>query len=165
MAPTSATKIIGKQNTAVHYQDRKAVRLLISNEKDQIIIIHVKKGNYYKLPGGGVEANEDHKLAGQREALEETGCKVSVGDMLGTTEEWRNDLHQMSYCYTAKLVKDTGVTQLTELEKGEGLTHQWLYIGKALELMKACKPTSELGQCIKQRDIFFVEKYQEKCYI
>jgi len=29
-------------------------------------------------------------------------------------EEWRNDLHQHSHCYVAKLQEDTGRPELTE---------------------------------------------------
>ncbi|EHL00514.1 putative Diphosphoinositol polyphosphate phosphohydrolase 3-beta [Glarea lozoyensis 74030] len=125
-------KTIGSQNKDIRYEERKAVRLIISNSQNQIIIIHVQKGNYYKLPGGGIEDDEDHALAGEREALEETGCKISVGNFLGATEEWRNDLHQLSYCYNAKVIEDTGVLELTELEIGEGLTHHATKVMHAL---------------------------------
>ncbi|EPE33228.1 Nudix [Glarea lozoyensis ATCC 20868] len=154
-------KTIGSQNKDIRYEERKAVRLIISNSQNQIIIIHVQKGNYYKLPGGGIEDDEDHALAGEREALEETGCKISVGNFLGATEEWRNDLHQLSYCYNAKVIEDTGVLELTELEIGEGLTHQWVDVGAVVNMMKACVPTSELGNFIKKRDLHFVEKFMK----
>jgi 8-oxo-dGTP diphosphatase len=159
MASIKVNKTLGSRNESVAYVERKAVRLLISNDQNQIILIHVKKGRYYKLPGGGIEHDEDHALAGEREALEETGCKVAAGEYLDATEEWRNDLHQISYCYIAKLVEDTGVLGLTDLEIGEGLKHQWVDVKEGLELMKGCIPTSELGQFIKERDIYFVEKY------
>lgn len=153
------SKTIGtKQN--IKYEERLAVRVIAKNDRDQILIIHAKKDSYYKLPGGGIEANEDHIIAAKREALEETGCIVVVeGSCIGEVEEWRNDLHQFSYCYVGKLVDDTGVIELTEEEVEDGLKHEWMSIGTALGKMKSAEPTSELGRYIQERDIFFVETF------
>lgn len=157
------SKRIGIEKEDVDYIERLAVRAITKNEKDEIIIIYAKKDNYYKLPGGGIEADEDHKIAILREALEETGCEVHVtGDCIAEVEEWRNDLHQISYCYESKLVRDTGVLELTRDEVGDGLQHEWASISAALERMKAAQPTSELGRFIKERDIFFVETFAQK---
>jgi 8-oxo-dGTP diphosphatase len=152
------SKTIGLQKNNVKYVERRAVRAITKNEKDEIIIIYAKKDNYYKLPGGGIEGDEDHKIAVLREAMEETGCEVRVtGDCIAEVEEWRNDLHQVSYCYESSLVRDTGVPELTEDEVEDGLQHEWASIRVALEKMRAAQPTSELGRYIKERDIFFVE--------
>jgi len=74
-------------------------------------------------------------------------------------EEWRNHLHQHSYCYVAKLLEDTGRPELTEQERAEGLGHEWLSVPEAIAAIKRSKPTSELGEFIKERDLFFVETY------
>jgi 8-oxo-dGTP diphosphatase len=154
------SKTIGVQKKDLNYVERLAVRAITKNDKDEIIIIYAKRDNYYKLPGGGIESDEDHKLAVEREAMEETGCSVHVkGDCIAQVEEWRNDLHQFSYCYEASLVKDTGVLELTEDEVGDGLQHEWASISVALEKMKGVQPTSELGRFIKERDVFFVEAF------
>jgi 8-oxo-dGTP diphosphatase len=89
----------------------------------------------------------------------ETGRKVAVGEYLDVTEERRNDLHQISYCYVAKLMEDTGVLGLTDLEIGEGLKHQWVDVKEGLAWMRGCVPTSELGEFIKERGIYFIEIY------
>jgi 8-oxo-dGTP pyrophosphatase MutT (NUDIX family) len=155
------SKVLGTKSD-ITYTERLAVRIVTKNDKDEIIILHVKKGNYYKLPGGGIEADEDHRIAAQREAMEETGCKVSLeGECMAKVEEWRNDLHQLSYCYRAHLVEDTGAPDLTEEEVVDGLQHEWVSIKIALDKMKAIEPTSELGRYIKERDIFFVETFIE----
>jgi 8-oxo-dGTP diphosphatase len=135
----------------------------VKNEKDEIIIIFVNKGSYYKLPGGGIEAGEDHCVAGEREVKEETGCRVTMeAQCIATVEEWRNDLHQISYCYPARLIEDTGIPELTDDERADGLKHQWISVGDAIKEMDECQPTSELGRYIRERDLFFLKTYAKE---
>ena len=160
---TNGPRAIGVKAEGVQYVDRHAVRIITKSDKDEIVIIYAKKGNYYKLPGGGVEKGEDHRIAGEREAMEETGCKVTLDrDCFAVTEEWRNDLHQISYCYAARLVEDTGAIELTEDELVDGLQHEWISIRAAIEKMKASQATSELGRFIRERDLYFVETYADR---
>ncbi|CAF9935136.1 hypothetical protein IMSHALPRED_010120 [Imshaugia aleurites] len=160
---TNGPRTIGVKAEGIQYVDRHAVRIITKSDKDEIVIIYAKKGNYYKLPGGGVEKGEDHRIAGEREAMEETGCKVALDrDCFAVTEEWRNDLHQTSYCYAARLVEHTGATELTEDELVDGLQHEWISIRAAIEKMKATQPTSELGRFIRERDLSFVETYADR---
>ncbi|KAK4548759.1 hypothetical protein LTR36_008532 [Oleoguttula mirabilis] len=157
--PSSATarKVIGSKQDR-EYVERTAVRLIIYNGRGEIVILSVAKGSYLKLPGGGIEGEEDHTVAAEREAMEETGCRVSVGnECIGVCEEWRNDLHQLSYCYRARLIEDTGAVHLTEEELGDGLQHQWCAPEAALSKMRGSTPTTQLGQFIKERDSFFLE--------
>jgi 8-oxo-dGTP diphosphatase len=158
-ATKKLSKTIGLQKDDINYVERRAVRVIIKNDKAEIAIIYAKKDNYYKLPGGGIEADEDHGIAAKREALEETGCEIISNDYIAEVEEWRHDLHQISYCYRATSVKDTGAPELTEEEIVDGLQHEWVPVSSALEKMKASQPTSELGRYIKERDIFFVETF------
>lgn len=157
------SKVIGAKAENIHYIHRQAVRIITTNDEAEIILIHAKKGDYYKLPGGGIEEGEDHRLAGVREAKEETGCKVALArDCFAMTEEFRNDLHQISYCYAAHLVEDTGAIELTDDELVDGLQHEWVSVRAAIAKMKASQPTSALGRFIKERDLYFVEKYADK---
>ncbi|KUJ24632.1 uncharacterized protein LY89DRAFT_26119 [Mollisia scopiformis] len=161
---TSSLLKIGSLDPGVTYVERTAVRAILQNPLNKrLAIIHVKKGNYYKLPGGGIEPNEDHSIAVAREILEETGCMISmdIGTCLATCEEYRNDLHQISYCYVTKMIEDTGRPELTELEASEGLSHRWVSVNEAMEVMQDSVPTSELGKFIKERDLFFVEKFAD----
>ncbi len=156
---TTQRKTIGVRQAGVDYVERQAVRVITFNKSGQIAIIHAKRDNYYKLPGGGIDPGEDHLVAVQREMQEETGAliRVRVGGCVATTEEFRNDLHQISFCYCADLVDDAGAPTLTEEEADDQLQHQWLRVEDAKKLMTAAEPTSTLGQFIKERDIYLLE--------
>jgi 8-oxo-dGTP diphosphatase len=84
---------LGSAQKDVKYETRTAVRC-ITFKTDRICIIHVKKGNYYKLPGGGVEPEDrDDTVSCQREALEETGCEVvAIPELIAQTTEFRGTL-------------------------------------------------------------------------
>ena len=84
---------LGSAQKDVQYETRTAVRCLIFKD-DKICIIHVNKGNYYKLPGGGVEPEDPNDIvACQRESLEETGCEVVMRpELIAQTTEFRGTL-------------------------------------------------------------------------
>jgi len=54
---------------------RPSVRGIIIRQ-GKIAMVHAKKFNYYKFPGGGIEPGECHEEALVRETLEETGLAV-----------------------------------------------------------------------------------------
>ncbi|KFY90848.1 hypothetical protein V500_04918 [Pseudogymnoascus sp. VKM F-4518 (FW-2643)] len=124
-APAFPTpKVIGTKQPNVSYIDRFAVRVIAFNAVGKMAIVYAKRDNYYKLPGGGIDPNEQHEMAAMREMQEETGGLIKIRKNLGcvaTTEEYRNDLHQMSFCYVADVVDDSGSPNLTEDEVSDGL--------------------------------------------
>ena len=54
---------------------RNSVRGIIIRD-NQIAMIHSRRFDYYKVPGGGIENNETHYGALYRELIEETGMVV-----------------------------------------------------------------------------------------
>jgi len=162
MTSKAPGKVIGVRSPTITYTERSAVRAIVHNSRGHVIIISATKDDYYKLPGGGIEGDEKHNPAVEREVMEETGCHVDVEDeCIAVVEEWRNDLHQFSYCYVAKLIKDTGKVELTEEELEDGLKHEWATVDDALEKMKTAKPTSEFGKFIQERDVFLLESFRK----
>ncbi|KAI1113858.1 NUDIX hydrolase domain-like protein [Nemania sp. NC0429] len=152
-------KVIGTRQPDVSYTDRYAVRVVAVNTTGHIALIYAEKGNYFKLPGGGVEADEDHGRAAAREVREETGAVVSIrrrDGCVARTEEFRNALHQISYVYIADVVDASGQPELTEEELVDGLTHEWTPARQALDRMSSVEPTSDLGRFIKERDIYLL---------
>lgn len=119
---------------------RLAARGIVIREDGKIAVFNKSNKNEYKLPGGGIEGEENPEIAFKREAMEETGCEVEIIKELGTTEEYKslNNFKQISYVYVAKVIKDTKQLHVTEKEKDEGAKLLWETPQKALELITEC---------------------------
>ena len=83
------SKTIGTRKSDVAYVNRHAVRVIAFNGAGEVAIIHAERDNYFKLPGGGIDPDEDHEVAVQREMQEETGYVIKLRDSgcIATTEE------------------------------------------------------------------------------
>lgn len=105
---------------------------------NNIAVFNKAKKNEYKLPGGGVEDDEDFELAFKREVLEETGCEIKIISKLGEIEENQSleNFKQISHVFVAKVVKDFGKLQLTEKEQNEGARLLWVDVDEALILIE-----------------------------
>lgn len=119
---------------------RLAARGIVIREDGKIAVFNKSNKNEYKLPGGGIEGEENPEIAFKREAMEETGCEVEIIKELGTTEEYKslNNFKQISYVYVGKVIKDTKQLHVTEKEKDEGAKLLWETPQKALELITEC---------------------------
>ena len=119
---------------------RKAARGIVIREDGKIAIQNKSNKNEYKLVGGGIEGNEDPKIAFQREVLEEAGCEIQIIEQLGVTEEYKSlqNLKQISNIFVAKVTKDIHKLNLTEEEKNEGAKLLWVEPTEALKLVTDC---------------------------
>lgn len=69
---------------------RRSVYALIVNENRELLVEDPKEeGGKYWFIGGGIENNEDPKDALKREAFEEAGVEIEVGNLISLLE----------YCY------------------------------------------------------------------
>ena len=117
---------------------RYGARGIVIRDDGKIAVFNKSKKNEYKLPGGGIEKNENPKEAFKREVLEETGCIIEIIDELGTTEEYKSqdNFKQTSFVFVGKVIEDTKILHLTQKEKDEGAILTWEYPYTALELIK-----------------------------
>lgn len=144
------------------YHEKRAVRVLVVNDKNEIVIIYAKDGEYFRLPGGDIKTKKGNYAVAKEAAMEDIGCEVySTQHFIATSEEWRGDLHEISFCYIAHFFEDSGSMRLTEKNMADGQEHDWVEVKTAIQKMKDSVPTSPLGASIRERDLFFVSEYSK----
>lgn len=149
------------EGEAASYDIRTAARAIVVDEHNKIALLHVRKHNYYKLPGGGLEGDEDPKTALQRECLEEIGTNIEVIGEVGKIIEYRKfmKLKQISYCYIARAVGDVSATQMTEHEKENDFQQTWLSYDEAMKCMTLDQSQDfEGAKYIVMRDTEFLKE-------
>ena len=119
---------------------RLGARGIVIREDGKIAVFNKANKNEYKLPGGGIEKNENPEIAFKREVLEETGCEIEIIENLGMIEENKtlDNFKQMSYVFIGKVLKDTKELHVTEKEKDEGAKLIWETPKNALNLITNC---------------------------
>lgn len=144
------------------YVVRKAARAVLFNSENKVALLNVGKLNYYKIPGGGVEGEEDIAKGLEREILEETGCKAKVTNRVGMIIEYRNGIGQLqiNYCFIAKVQGKPGNVQFTDEEKDRNFSLEWVSLDEAISLVKNAKPSNEEYDplFIQKRDLTFLQK-------
>ncbi|MDQ5958489.1 MAG: 8-oxo-dGTP diphosphatase [Patescibacteria group bacterium] len=79
-----------------------AVKAIIVNSKNQVLVLREapradgSQAGKYGLPGGRVNSGEYYLDALQREVLEETNLKITVGDIV-FSGEWRPVIHGITH--------------------------------------------------------------------
>ena len=113
-------------------------RGIVINQDNKIAILNKQLKNEYKLVGGGIEENEDPKIAFKREVLEEAGCNIEIIKGLGTIEEIKShdNFKQLSYVFVAKVVGEFVEPTYTQKEIDEGSKLLWLNLDDAINKIK-----------------------------
>lgn len=89
--------VFGKKEEGKPYRARYGAYVVITrNEQQEIIIVQAPNGAFF-LPGGEIEAGENHYQAIDREMLEEVGFEVEVGTYLGEAIEYFYSSHRDTY--------------------------------------------------------------------
>lgn len=106
----------------------------------KIAVFNKVNKNEFKIPGGGVENDEELESAFKREVLEETGCEVDIVCKLGEFEERKTieNFKQTSHVFVANVTKQTEQLNLTEKEKIEGANLLWVDLDEAIKLVSGC---------------------------
>ncbi|MEP7166486.1 MAG: NUDIX domain-containing protein [Candidatus Woesebacteria bacterium] len=145
------------------YPVRETARAVVIDDNGLIALLYVASDNYYKIPGGGIEAGEDRRVALYRECMEEIGCTVEILDEIGSIIEYRKlfTLKQISYCYVAKVKGKKGKPDFTPKEIAEGFKQIWMPYSEALALISKNQATNQEGKSyIVPRDLTFLQAAQ-----
>ncbi|PKO13230.1 MAG: DNA mismatch repair protein MutT [Chloroflexi bacterium HGW-Chloroflexi-10] len=80
--------------------------LIFDETKEKILMVNNVEQSNWTLPGGAVEPGETLQQALMREAEEEIGCKISVGNILAVNEAYTlNDHHHaIFFTFQAKIL-------------------------------------------------------------
>jgi len=102
----------------------------------KVLLVHSRKYDYYKFPGGGIEAGENHETALCREVLEETGSRVIPESIreFGYVPRRQKDFKDENgifaqdnfyyFCEIEEQLKEE--TKLDDYELEEGFTPVWV---------------------------------------
>ena len=130
-------KPISFNNPKIRYGARGIVK-----KQDGTIAVFCKRAkNEYKLPGGGIEQEENAEEAFAREVLEEVGCEVNNILLLGITKELKSqeNFQQISYAFSCNVKKDLKSVKMTQKEIDEGGAIIWLTPENALQKITECE--------------------------
>ncbi|MBR4627909.1 MAG: NUDIX domain-containing protein [Ruminococcus sp.] len=108
-----------------------------------IAMVHSKKFDYYKFPGGGIESGEDHVQALVREVREETGLSVipdtvrELGSVLRVQlSQYAADtvFEQENYYYVCEVTGSSGIQSLDDYEFDEGFKLEYITPQTAIDV-------------------------------
>ncbi len=143
-----------------NFKYRLAVRAVLFNEENKVALLDVSNENYHKLPGGGVEKEEDLKTALKRECLEETGRDIEILKEIGSVIEYRRDyqLKLESKCYISKTIGNKKETSFTKDEIKRGFKLLWVDLDEAINILENDFTQSYAGKFILKRDLIFLKE-------
>lgn len=100
-------KTFGQREPNVQYNDRRGAYLIAVKDGKAAV---VKTPTGYFLIGGGIENGEDPVQCLEREAMEETGCRVAIQEYIGSAEAFREYegigyFHPVQFYYGGMLVE------------------------------------------------------------
>lgn len=146
-----------------NFRNREAVRAIVIDENKKVALVHVGRDNYYKIPGGGIDAGEDKIEALKRECIEEAGVHIKenpqeLGYIFEAKRTW--EMTQNSYCYIAEVEGEKKDPEYTSAEVRQNFSFQWIDIDEAISLMESNIPDDITLQFMAKRDLMFMEAYK-----
>lgn len=122
----------------VIFEDRPTGKAVIFDAEGLVGLVGNEVNDFYLLPGGGIDPGESIEVGIIRECLEEAGCNVRLVNNLGITEDYRtrDGKHCINYCYTAEVIGEKGILDLTEEEAKNGLHVRWMSLEEAISVLE-----------------------------
>lgn len=146
--------------------EKHTVRAIII--RDGKVAMQKSRCGEYKIPGGGVEAEESHIVALRREAVEETGLIIEEDSVeeIGEVLELREDLFEKgrkyvchSYFYLCKALDEVVDTKMTESEIEKGFEPVWATPEEISASNRRLCEKCDIPNEVIDRDTSFIEYY------
>jgi 8-oxo-dGTP pyrophosphatase MutT (NUDIX family) len=108
---------------------RPSVYALLFNEKGELLVLDNTRNGKYDLVGGGIDIWEKTEEALIREAWEETGLAIHVGNFVHLAEAFfqtpmNNHWHVLSMFYRATVI--SGAMRSSIIEDEESVNPHWI---------------------------------------
>ena len=147
---------------------RPSVRAIILRE-GKVLMVHSLKYDYYKFPGGGIEAGECHQEALLREVAEEAGMTVEPGSIREyglvhrvSKGEKAEIFIQDNYYYLCRVCGSVG-QQLDDYEAEERFTPEFITPEHAIETNRFHDHCGKWG-VVQEREARVLELLMEEGY-
>ncbi len=148
---------------------RPSARAIIIKD-GKIAMVHSKKYNYYKFPGGGIDDDESMKEALIREVLEETGLCViensiqEYGQVHRVQKGKKEDIFIQDNYYFMCCVKENVEQQnLDKYEADEGFTLKFIDPLLAIDVNRK-NTLGNLDQIMLEREVLVLELLIQEGY-
>lgn len=89
-------KVFGAPQPGMEYRDRPGAYGIAFDKEGNAAAVYCQRKGFFLL-GGGIEPGESEEMCIRREAMEETGFVVSVGEKVCIGEEYTSDLRGDPY--------------------------------------------------------------------
>ncbi|MBR5165791.1 MAG: NUDIX domain-containing protein [Ruminococcus sp.] len=148
---------------------RPSVRAVIVRDS-KVAMVYSAKYDYYKFPGGGIEADESHKQTLIREVSEETGLSIvpesiaELGSVLRVQKSRTNEneiFEQENFYYTCNVENSVSAQSLDEYELEEGFRLEYVSPEKAIEVNRT-HDHSDYDAMLIEREALVLEYLLDK---
>ena len=128
--------------------------LIYNDENNEVLMVYNYDSNSWSLPGGSVEDGETLEEAAIREAWEEIGVKVKIGDVAAINECFFEDENEQILFITFRAEIVGG--EISILNPNEISEIKWVELSKADELM----PYHKLGveKLLNSSAVYYFQK-------
>ena len=151
-------RVFGQPQPGVEYRDRPGAYGIAFDGAGKAAVVFCGRKGFFLL-GGGMEPGESEAECIRREALEETGFALTVGEKVCVGEEYTTDLkgcpfHPIGHVYLVRLGEKTAAPVETdhvltwlpveEFQRSTFLRYQSWAMGRAWELYQKRQKESKL---------------------
>lgn len=140
---------------------RLTARAILKNQDNLYAVMYSGEFDFYSLPGGGFEENEDVLTALKREIKEETGCGCDYVEELGYVEENRFhcDYTQISYYFVVTTKENELNPDFTNDELNHKTSVNWYTLDEAVKLISSPVYEKVQRKFLQARDVVALNEY------